>query len=553
MRKFLNISLLLFFLVVSGSLGCRSWFGYRDNGLDEPAPTDEMGWERFFEETPDTQTEVTPLPSQEQMSSFPSEEQEPSETMSNLIVVSEVGSSVVSRTYPWPECGIVQLDKVMPKEIGLNKPFNYTIKITNLTDASLNNVIVREEIPSNFNFVNSNPTAKHEENMLVWEINSFEPKAIRHITVTGMANYGESLKHCTTVLTPVIPACTSVDVIEPRLRLTKNAPSESLLCDLVTVKYTVSNEGTGTVPNVRVMESLPTGLRTTEGKNDLIFEAGNLGPNQLREFSIELRPARTGRYVSKAVASSTSGLRAESNETTTIVSVPVLSISKTGPEKLYIGRPVSYEIIVSNVSEVPARDMVVEDVIPEGMTAVKATAGAKLTDSKLIWELGTLAPNSSETLRISYTPTKPGTLLNGATATAYCAEAVTASVRTIVTGIPAVMLEVVDLEDPVRIGNRAAYMISVTNQGSAISTNIRIACILENNVQYISSAGATASSVVGDTVRFLPLSSLAPKDKAVWRVVVAAVRPGDVRFKVIMNSDELTRPVEESEATHLYE
>jgi hypothetical protein len=36
-------------------------------------------------------------------------------------------------------------------------------------------------------------------------------------------------------------------------------------------------------------------------------------------------------------------------------------------------------------------------------------------------------------------------------------------------------------------------------------------------------------------------------------VVVSAVRPGDVRFKVIMNSDELTRPVEESEATHLYE
>ncbi len=553
MRKFLNISLLLFFLVISSSLGCRSWFGYRDNRLDEPVPTDEVGWERFFEETPDAQTEVTPLPSQEQMSSFPSEQQEPSETMSNLIVVSEAGSSVISRTYPWPECGMVQLDKVMPREIGLNKPFNYTIKITNLTDASLNNVIVREEIPSNFNFVNSNPTAKREENTLVWEINSLEPKAIRHITVTGMANYAGSLKHCTTVLTPVVPACTSVDVIEPRLRLTKNAPSESLLCDLVTVKYTVSNEGTGTVPNVRVMESLPTGLHTTEGKNDLIFEAGNLGPNQSREFSIELRPTRTGKYISKAVASSTSGLRAESNETTTIISLPILSISKTGPEKLYIGRPVSYEIIVSNVSEVPARDTVVEDVIPEGMTAVKATAGAKLTDSKLIWELGTLAPNSSQTLRISYTPTKPGTLTNGATATAYCAEAVTASVKTVVTGIPAVMLEVVDLEDPVRIGNRAAYMISVTNQGSATSTNIRIDCILENNVQYVSSAGASASSVVGDTVRFLPLASLAPKDKAVWRVVVAAVRPGDVRFKVIMNSDELSRPVEESEATHLYE
>ena len=49
------------------------------------------------------------------------------------------------------------------------------------------------------------------------------------------------------------------------------------------------------------------------------------------------------------------------------------------------------------------------------------------------------------------------------------------------------------------------------------------------------------------------MGSLAPQSKAVWRVVVAAVRPGDVRFKVVMNSDELTRSVEESEATHVYE
>ena len=262
---------------------------------------------------------------------------------------------------------------------------------------------------------------------------------------------------------------------------------------------------------------------------------------------------RVGPYTSKAVAQSTTEQRAESFETTTVVSLPVLSISKTGPEKLYIGRPVTYEITVTNTSDVPARDAVVEDTIPEGMTSVKATAGAKLSASKLVWELGTLAPKASETLRISYVPTKPGALVNDATASAYCAEPVTASVRTFVTGIPAIMLEVVDVEDPVRIGNRATYMITVTNQGSATSTNIRVECILEDNVQYVSSAGATAGHLEGDRVRFLPLGSLAPQDKAVWRVVVAAVKPGDVRFKVIMRSDELTRTVEESEATHLYE
>jgi uncharacterized repeat protein (TIGR01451 family) len=545
MRKFLNISLLLLLLGLSSSFGCRSWLRHKDTSQTEPNFIDELNWNQALEGR-------TAVQQKEQMTSL-SQGQTPAVDASRMINVSEIGSSVVSRTYPWPECGIVQLDKIMPKEIGLNKPFSYTIKITNLTDTLLNGIIITEEIQNHFKYINSNPTATQNENKLVWEINALGAKASRQISVSGMADYAEPLRNCTTVQTPVIPACAVVDVIEPRLKLTKTAPAEVLLCDMIPVKYIVSNAGTGNIPNVRIVDSLPAGLRTTDGKNDLIFEAGTLGPGQTREFTIDLRPTRTGTYTSKAVAQSTTEQKVESFETTTVVSLPVLSISKTGPEKLYIGRPVTYEITVTNTSDVPARDAVIEDTIPEGMTSVKATAGAKLSASKLVWEIGTLAPKSSETLRISYVPTKPGALVNDATASAYCAEPVTASVRTFVTGIPAIMLEVVDIEDPVRIGNRATYMISVTNQGSATSTNIHVECILEDNVQYVSSAGATAGSIVGDTVRFLPLGSLAPQDKAVWRVVVAAVKPGDVRFKVIMKSDELTRTVEESEATHVYE
>jgi uncharacterized repeat protein (TIGR01451 family) len=545
MRKFLNISLLLLLLGLSSSFGCRSWLRHKDTSQTEPNFIDELNWNQALEGR-------TAVQQKEQMTSL-SQGQTPAVDASRMINVSEIGSSVVSRTYPWPECGIVQLDKIMPKEIGLNKPFSYTIKITNLTDTLLNGIIITEEIQNHFKYINSNPTATQNENKLVWEINALGAKASRQISVSGMADYAEPLRNCTTVQTPVIPACAVVDVIEPRLKLTKTAPAEVLLCDMIPVKYIVSNAGTGNIPNVRIVDSLPAGLRTTDGKNNLIFEAGTLGPGQTREFTIDLRPTRTGTYTSKAVAQSTTEQKVESFETTTVVSLPVLSISKTGPEKLYIGRPVTYEITVTNTSDVPARDAVIEDTIPEGMTSVKATAGAKLSASKLVWEIGTLAPKSSETLRISYVPTKPGALVNDATASAYCAEPVTASVRTFVTGIPAIMLEVVDIEDPVRIGNRATYMISVTNQGSATSTNIHVECILEDNVQYVSSAGATAGSIVGDTVRFLPLGSLAPQDKAVWRVVVAAVKPGDVRFKVIMKSDELTRTVEESEATHVYE
>jgi uncharacterized repeat protein (TIGR01451 family) len=233
--------------------------------------------------------------------------------------------------------------------------------------------------------------------------------------------------------------------------------------------------------------------------------------------------------------------------------MPILAIQKTGPERQYIGRPVSYEITVSNRSNVVAKNAVVEDTIPNGVSTVKASAGAKLTGSKLVWELGTLEPNASANVKISYTPTAAGTFTDTATATAYCAEAVSTTIRTMVTGIPALLLEVVDVEDPVRVGTRATYMIRVENQGSATATNIRIACAMEDNVRYVSSAGATATSDEGQTIRFFPLANLAPKATAAWRVVVEAVRPGDVRFKAVMNVDQLTRPVEETESTFIYE
>ena len=541
MKKALNIVLLFLVFVLLSSVSCTS-----GPGTKSPDPN-------MFVEV--TTGDVGEYPSDGQIgmtSSYPEEDMAVS-VRPELVNVTEVGSSVVSRIYPWAECGIVRLDKTMPKEVGLNTQFNYTITITNLTDTKLDGIVIKEQTPINFKLVNANPIADENENELIWNIDTLGPKATRQIRVAGIATSIEPLQHCTTVLTPVIPACASVEVIQPRLKLMKIIPSSALLCDLIPVKYIVSNVGTGSIPNVKIVDTLPTGLRPADGRGELVFEAGILRADQSKEFSIDLRASRVGQYSSRAIATSSTGLRDESVETTTKVGLPVLAISKQGPEKLYIGRPVTYEITVTNRSDVPARDTVVEDSLPQGVTSVKATAGAQLSGLKLIWNLGTLEPDQSETFQVSYTPTTTGTIVNDATATANCATPVTASMRTTVTGIAATMLEVVDIEDPVRVGNRATYTITVTNQGSAISRNIRIYCILEDNVKYVSSAGATASTVEGDTVRFLPLGSLAPQSKAVWRVVVAAVRPGDVRFKVVMNSDELTRSVEESEATHVYE
>ena len=187
------------------------------------------------------------------------------------------------------------------------------------------------------------------------------------------------------------------------------------------------------------------------------------------------------------------------------------------------------------------------------VTSIKATTGAKLSGSRLIWQLGTLAPGASRNVRVSYMPTRAAELASSISVTAYCADTVTASAKTLVSGIAGVLLEVGDIEDPVQVNGSTTYVITVTNQGSAVGTNIRITCALEENERYVSSSGPTVGTLEGNTVNFAPLASLAPRTKATWNVVVTAVKPGDIRFKVIMNTDQLTRPVEETEATHLYE
>ncbi|MCK6461033.1 MAG: hypothetical protein L6Q95_14205 [Planctomycetes bacterium] len=64
--------------------------------------------------------------------------------------------------------------------------------------------------------------------------------------------------------------------------------------------------------------------------------------------------------------------------------------------------------------------------------------------------------------------------------------------------------------------------------------------------------GATKADETGQKITFKPLASLAPGEKATWKVDVKTVGTGDTRIKVAMTSDQLGRPVEETEATNVY-
>jgi len=523
--------------VVSGCYSCESYHKWKGTGRVPADIEDKVYWSpecKAWAAAQHNPPPVRPKPAP------PKPKPEPA---------SECGPYTVSRTYP--SQGVIRLEKTMPKQVQVNAAFDYSIRATNLTDMLVDNVVVTERLASNFKFASATPAAKKGDSVLTWALGSLEPNASKEITVSGSATDTGCLTHCATV-TYVVPACANVQVLQAKLRLVKTAPEEVLLCDTIPVKFVVTNAGTGWARNVTITDKLPEGLLTTAGTNQLAFDAGTLAAGQSKQFTANLKASKAGKYENVATASSAAGLKAEAR-TTTVVREPVLAITKTGPKRLYLGRSVTYEITVTNRGDGIAKNTVLEDTVPAGVTTVRASNGAKVSGSKLIWELGNLAPKASKKVSITYTPTKAGTVSDAATAVAYCAPKVTAKAQTAVAGIPAVLLEVIDLEDPIPVGENVTYEITATNQGSAPGTNIRITCILEDVVSYVSSSGATRGSLAGDKVTFAPLDSLAPKTKATWRVVVKVAKPGDARFHVRMDLDEFDRPVEETEATHLYE
>lgn len=231
-------------------------------------------------------------------------------------------------------------------------------------------------------------------------------------------------------------------------------------------------------------------------------------------------------------------------------SVPIVELSKKCPPLRYLGRDATFEITVTNRGGAAAHNVVVTDVVAGPIEFTGADNGGVREGNNVVWRLGTLGAGETKLLKANFRCNTIGTIRNTATVT-YCVEA-SDSCELEVRGIPAILLECVDDPDPIEKGGTVNYTITVTNQGTAVGTNIVIACTLPPELEYVSAAGPTDVRADGKSVKFAPLPSLAPQARAVYKVSAKGVQVGDVRFHVELTSDQLTTPVMETESTHVY-
>jgi uncharacterized repeat protein (TIGR01451 family) len=168
------------------------------------------------------------------------------------------------------------------------------------------------------------------------------------------------------------------------------------------------------------------------------------------------------------------------------------------------------------------------------------------------WEISNLAPAAAKHVCATFAMRQLGKLSFAPTASSASVKPVQSACETRIAGVPAILLEVVDIEDPVEVGKEVTYEIRVTNQGTAADTKVLIICKLPDSQEFVSASGPTPARAEGKTVIVEALPSLDAKATVTWRVVVKAVQAADARFQVELSSDQFQQPINEGESTRQY-
>lgn len=465
------------------------------------------------------------------------------------------GQTMAELAFPTGSVGTsaILIHQVMPASAQRGADFTYEYHVTNLTNVALQNVVLTQESSNNLEVVNSSAIAANRSpggGRIFWNLGDLGANRTEVIRVTARADEIGRADNCVTVSYNNF-LCASLPIVQPDLTIAKRATARAFTCDEIELTYRVCNPGTGVARNVVVADTLPEGL-TVGGRNSVRREFASIAPGDCEEFTVIATAARSGQFASAATATAAGDLTASSEQPQTVVVQPNLIITSECRDQVFLTLPFQHSYTVTNTGDGPSQNTSLVVTLPAGVFLREVPAGATVEGQRMTWNLGTIAPNANRTVSFMMNTSEDGTYATSASVEGDCAPQVTTRCSTEVLGIPAVLLEVVDVNDPVLVGMQTTYRIVVTNQGSARDRNIRINCVLPAQQRFVSAGGPTQHRVDGQTVSFAPLGVLEVGQEVEWTVTIEALAEGDVRFSVSLDTDELTSSVNETEATRQF-
>jgi len=498
--------------------------------------------------TPDGPKPLAPLtPANPETPSQPLNQQDPSAPMGG-VPQGQTPENPQGRQEP-----AISMEWVGPPAAKLGQPADYSLVVRNVCNLGVSQVIVRVRLADGVTVVATEPKAIQEGNVLMWEIGNLLPKQERNLQVKLVCS-GKGDINCQAWVTFTGSTAMTIRVREPKLMIKATAPERVLVGDACTFMLTVSNPGDHPADQVKIHASLTDGLEHARGKN-VDYDLGSLAAGETRSVQVicGTKAGAGGEQRCEAFAEAEGGLKATDKASVNII-MPRLDLDVAGPKLRYLDRKAQYTIRVTNPGDAPATNATVSVVVPPGFKFLTADNGGRhdFSTRTIQWFLGEVGPGQSREVKMETLCVNVGEHHFKTTAQASRGLKVDNDFMTKGDGLSAILLEMVDLEDPIEVGAETIYEIRITNTGSKTETDVKLTCIIPDKMQFKGATGPARFQQNGSEIVFESIPKLAPRADAIFRVTCKGITPGVAIFKGRITSTLLVDPVTKEEATRIY-
>jgi uncharacterized repeat protein (TIGR01451 family) len=467
-----------------------------------------------------------------------------------------------------------------PATLGLHQDTMVAYGVTGpgIVEAAV--VTLTARLPDGIDLIGTEPKAAVDGNTLIWTLPAtgdgkqpsvqavVRPNRVGPVTLAAEARTEDGVGGRASV---------PVNVTEAKLQVKLDGPTGGLVGEALPFRVTVTNSGDGPAERIRVQAKLDDGLEPA-GKSSAFDETiGSLAPGQSKTIPLPLSSTRRGKLAVQVGAAGERGGPAVPQTATVDVKEAQLALTAHGPAREYVGREVTWQLVVRNNGDVPLGNTTVKASLPPEVSFVRATDGGKVAGKQVVWDLGRAPPRpdraitvtgicnnvSARTVLTATATATPVVEPDGSRRTASVVKPVgparPAEAALEIVGLPALQMSVKDSADPVGIGQRTTYVVRVKNAGTQAARAVRVTAEMPRTPRTMRLTRATGPGPAGKiadeeekdsfTVTFPALDSLAPNAEATFVIEAEALMPGDVRVRFEARSASQAQPLHAEETT----
>ena len=416
---------------------------------------------------------------------------------------------------------LLEVDKSTTSEtVTAGTAVTYTVTVTNTGPSSAEGTELGDALPDGVEVDASSlpDTCSVASNLITCDFGEIPPTApdnVRTISyrvvVDPAAPNGSDITNTARVdsATPLQGDPTDTAVIEvdvsADVRLTKTVePATAVAGTDVTYRLEVSNAGPSISRDTRVVDVLPEGLTlvsattdngtTCDDGDDVSCLLGTLVVDETVTVTVvatvdaSLADGSTISNIATVVAPDD---LAPANDAASadldVVAVADLTVAKSGPTDPAVpGESITYTVVVTNAGPSDARQVVVADTAPDGVTFTSVSGDGAVCDLDAVCRIGTLAPGSATiTLVGTVDPAAVDPIVNVASVSSATNQgddddaADSSEVRTELAPVADVGLTKRITSGVPVPGRRVTFEIDVTNAGPSVATDVVVTDVFD--------------------------------------------------------------------------